>query len=790
MRFSVNWLKQWVQLDMNATQLAEKLTAAGLEVDSVEPVAAAFSDVVVAEIESCAPHPEADKLSVCTVHDGGAERLQIVCGAPNARAGIRVPLARVGAEIGPDVKIRKARLRGVESQGMLCSARELGLSEDHSGLLELPADAPLGENFRVWLALDDYSIEIDLTPNRADCLSIKGLARDVAAICGTDCISHEILPIAATNTETLPIRLENGRDCPRYAGRIISGIDPAAKTPLWMKEALRRSGLRSISPVVDVTNYVLLERGQPMHAFDLDQLRHEIIVRRGRSGETLLLLDGSEVQLDSGVLAICDASGPVALAGIMGGMITAVSGTTTRILLESAWFNPAIVMGKARAYGLHTDASHRFERGVDPQGQVQAIEYATALLLDICGGEPGPVLVAEEAQHIPTQQPIRLRHDRLQRLVGVAFDRAEVENILTRLGMTADFADGAWTVTAPSARMDIAIEEDLIEEVIRIHGYEHIPEASPSGVLAVGNVASHEVPLTLFQQSLCAAGYQEVINYSFVDRRHLAVLHQDSKALPLANPLSGEMDVMRTTLLPGLLAALSHNVRRQHERVRLFEAGRAYLQNGGMVEVPRIAGVATGPASPEQWGEPPRALDFFDIKGDVEQMVALSGSAAAVFTPSAEPWLHPGAAARVTMGGQAVGWCGALHPAVLRAMDVPGEVFAFELDLAPLQQREIPSARPVSRFPSIRRDLAVWVPGEVTFAEIRQVVMDVSGDLLQNLIVFDVYHDQKLKKTYKSVAIGLILQNVSSTLTDEIVEPMIQQVIAELAQRLGATLRG
>jgi phenylalanyl-tRNA synthetase beta chain len=411
MRFSVNWLKQWVRLDMNAAQLAEKLTAAGLEVDSVEPVAAAFSGVVVAEIESCAPHPQADKLSVCTVHDGGSERLQIVCGAPNARAGIRVPLARVGAEIGPEMKIKKARLRGVESQGMLCSARELGLSEDHSGLLELPADAPLGEDFRQWLALDDYSIEIDLTPNRADCLSIKGLARDVAAICATDCIAHETAAVAATRTEALPIRLENGHDCPRYAGRIICGIDPAARTPLWMREALRRSGLRSISPVVDVSNYVLLELGQPMHAFDLDRLKDEIIVRRGRSGESLVLLDGSEVQLDSGVLAICDASGPVALAGIMGGMQTAVSDSTTRILLESAWFNPAAVMGKARVYGLHTDASHRFERGVDPQGQVQAIERATALLRDIWA-RPGPVLLAE-ATTPPNAATDSLRHSRL-----------------------------------------------------------------------------------------------------------------------------------------------------------------------------------------------------------------------------------------------------------------------------------------------------------------------------------------------------------------------------------------
>ena len=426
MKFSVNWLRQWVRLDMDARKLADRLTAAGLEVETIEPVAADFSNVVVAEIEACRAHPDADKLSVCSVNDGSGQTLQIVCGAPNARAGIRVPLARVGASIGPDFKIKAARLRGVESAGMLCSARELGLSDDHSGLLQLPADAPVGEDLRQFLALDDCSIEIDLTPNRADCLSIRGLARDVAAICATDFMARDIPPVAARIDDRLPIRLEQPQDCPRYAARVIRNIDPAATTPLWMREALRRCGVRSISPVVDVTNYVLLELGQPMHAFDLDRVQREIIVRRGRSGEKLLLLDGSEVELDTDVLAICDAGGPLALAGIMGGAASAVTESTHSILLESAWFKPATIMGKARAYGLHTDASHRFERGVDPQAQVQAIEHATALILDICGGAPGPVLLAEEPQWLPCNQPIHLRHDRLQRIIGLEFERTVV----------------------------------------------------------------------------------------------------------------------------------------------------------------------------------------------------------------------------------------------------------------------------------------------------------------------------------------------------------------------------
>jgi phenylalanyl-tRNA synthetase beta chain len=744
----------------------------------------------VAEIEACRPHPDADKLSVCSVNDGSGQILQIVCGAPNARAGIRVPLARVGASIGPDIKIKAARLRGVESAGMLCSARELGLSDDHSGLLQLPADAPVGEDLRQFLTLDDCSIEIDLTPNRADCLSIRGLARDVAAICATDFIARDIPPVAARIDDRLPIRLEHAQDCPRYAARIIRNIDPAATTPLWMREALRRCGVRSISPVVDVTNYVLLELGQPMHAFDLDRVQREIIVRRGRSGEKLLLLDGSEVELDADVLAICDAGGPLALAGIMGGAASAVTENTHSILLESAWFKPATIMGKARAYGLHTDASHRFERGVDPQAQVQAIEHATALILDICGGAPGPVLLAEETQWLPCNQPIRLRHDRLQRIIGLEFEHTVVEDILTRLGMTVTFAGGSWTVTAPSARMDIAIEEDLIEEIARVYGYDRIPEAAPSGVLSVGGAARHEVPLMHLQQSLCAAGYQEAINYSFVDRRQLAAVHQASHVLPLANPLSAEMDVMRTTLLPGLLAALSYNVRRQQDRVRLFETGLAYVQHETLLEIPRIAGVASGSAWPEQWSVSSRAVDFFDIKGDVERLLALRGYDTARFVPLDEPWAHPGASAQVVLHERVIGWCGAVHPSVLKSLDVDVAVFAFELDLEPLQQREHIFVQAVSRFPSIRRDLAVWVPQAVTFAEIRAVVTGAAGELLQNLVVFDVYQDIELKKGYKSVAIGLILQHVSSTLTDQVVDPLVQRAIVDLEQRLGAYLRG
>jgi phenylalanyl-tRNA synthetase beta chain len=791
MQFNVEWLKRWVAIDLDAASLAKRLTAAGLEVDDVRGVSADFTDVVVAQIESCEPHPDADKLSLCTVEDGSSERLQIVCGAPNARAGIRVPLARVGATLGPAFTIKRAKLRGVESHGMLCSARELGLSDDHSGLLELPADAPIGLDLHDYLSLDDTIIEVDLTPNRGDCLSIRGLARDVAASCQADYTGLEVEPVAAAIDDRFPIRLEAPADCPRYVGRIIRGIDPAAETPLWMVETLRRCGLRSISPVVDVTNFVLLELGQPMHAFDLARLSDEIVVRRGRPGEKLVLLDESEVDLDADVLAICDGRGPVAIAGIMGGLDSGVSGKTTDILFESAWFNPATIMGKARAYGMQTDASHRFERGVDPCGQEAAVERATALLIDIAGGQPGPLLVAEERDHVPRNQAVTLRHARLEAVMGLEIPAQEVENILGRLGMVATREDGGWSVTAPSNRFDIAIEEDLIEEVARIYGYDAIPEAPVSGELAVGAVSGHRVSLDHLRQSLCAAGYQEAINYSFTDRKLLDAAHHGERVLPLANPLSADMDAMRTTLLPGLLTALARNLRRQQGRVRLFETGVVFLQQDVLQEVERIAAVATGDALPEQWGAPSRALDFFDLKGDIERLFALRGGEPEVeFEAAKLAWLHPGIAAVMKLQQKVAGWCGAVHPSVLKAFDIKKTVFAFEMDLEGVVTRDVPFAKEISRFPSIRRDLALLLPNDVSYEQVRSTSAAAAGPLLEKVVVFDVYQGENLTKGYKSLAIGLIFNDVSSTLKDEDVDSLIQDVVTEMGQRLGAQLRG
>jgi len=791
MLFSVNWLKKWVDIDLPVDELASKLTASGLEVDTVEPVAAPFSDVVVAQITACDAHPNADKLKICSIDFGGPEAAQVVCGAPNARAGIKIPLAKVGAVIGGDFKIKKAKLRGIESFGMACSARELGLSDDHSGLMELPEDAPLGKDFRDFLQLDDFSIEVELTPNRADCLSIQGLAQDVSASCNAAYTAPLLEAVPSTVSDTIEVSLESAEDCPRYVGRVIRGIDPGAPTPLWMVEALRRSGIRSISATVDATNYVLMELGQPMHAFDFDRLQGSVHVRRGRGGESLVLLDGKAVEVDDSLLCICDEAGPVALAGIMGGLDSGVTEATSNILLESAYFKPSIISGKARDLGLHTDASHRFERGVDPQGQVQAIERITGLLLDIAGGEAGPLIHAVSESHVPVQNQVSLRHARLNRVLGVELGEVEVSTILKNLRMTPEFKDGAWAVTAPSDRFDIEIEEDLIEEVARIHGYDNIPPALPAGELNPGIISESLVPVQSIQHALCAAGYTEAINYSFTSRDLLGRFSMDEHVLPLANALSSDLEVMRTALLPGLMETLSRNLRRQQDRLRFFEVGTVFDQEDSLTETLNVAGVACGNFAPEQWGINNRATDFFDLKGDIESMLSLRGEKHELkFRNTELPWLHPGQAAVVSVDGKEIGWAGSVHPSTLKQMELKGQVMAFEFDLDVLSKREIPNTKEISRFPSIRRDLALLVPEKINYSEIRRNVIDLSGDLLINLVLFDLYSGHNVEKGYKSLAIGLILQNVSCTLTDEVVDSLIQNVVQGLETRLDAQLRG
>ena len=562
--------------------------------------------------------------------------------------------------------------------------------------------------------------------------------------------------------------------------------------PLWMQEALRRSGIRSISAVVDATNYVLMELGQPMHAFDLGQLEGErIVVRRGRAGERLTLLDGKDVAVDESLLCICDAHKPVALAGIMGGLDSGVGEGTTDILLESAWFAPPVIMGKARDLGLHTDASHRFERGVDPQGQVDAIERITALLLATVGGSAGPVFMAEAAEHLPRPRPVRLRLSRLNRVLGSALEATQVEEILQRLGMRLSALDDGWEVLAPAARFDIAIEEDLIEEVARIHGYDRLPAALPSGQLRLKVAGEGQVALTDVRAAMCASGYFEAITYAFVDSRLLASLQMDEAALPLANPISSDMDVMRTALLPGLLTALSRNLRRQQQRVRLFETGKVFHQHEQLQETERVAAVACGPAWPEQWGAAQRVMDFYDLKRDLEDLLELRGQTGEVqFVSEVFPFLHPGQSARVLIDGRPSGWLGAVHPALLAELDIRSQVFAFEVDQQAATKRDVPIAKNISPYPSVRRDLAFLVPESINYSDIKTIVHTLAGDLLAELRIFDQFSGESVEKGYKSLAIGLILQDVSCTLTDEVVDSLVDRLVGELGSRLKAQLRG
>lgn len=791
MLFSADWLKKWVEIDLPVDQLCEKLTASGLEVDTFQPVASEFSGVVVAEITGCESHPNADKLRICSIDFGGNEPASVVCGAPNARAGIKIPLAQVGAVIGEDFKIRKAKLRGVESFGMACSARELGLSDDHSGLMELPADAPVGMDIRDYLELDDHSIEVELTPNRADCLSIQGVAQDVAASCNARLTPLELKTVDPAINDSIKVTLEAPEDCPRYVGRVIRGIDPTAPTPLWMVEALRRSGIRSISASVDATNYVLMELGQPMHAFDLDRLQGNIHVRRGSKGESLVLLDGKEVDVDESLLCICDDAGPVALAGIMGGLESGVTDNTRSILLESAYFKPSTISGKARDLGLHTDASHRFERGVDPRGQVKAIERITELLLEIAGGEAGPLIHAVSEAHVPVQNEVKLRHDRLNRVLGVELEADKVSKILERLRMSPVLNNKTWTVKAPSDRFDIEIEEDLIEEIARIFGYDNIPASLPAGELNPGIIPEGLVRTQNIQQALCSAGYTEAINYSFTSIKLLKTFSMDEHVLPLANALNADLAVMRTALLPGLMETAQRNLRRQQERLRVFEIGTVFDQEEELTETLHLAALACGNVYPEQWGSKARGTDFYDLKGDLESLLALRGETGEVkFHNTQLAWLHPGQAAMVSIDGNDLGWIGSVHPSILKQMEIKGPVLAFELDVSVLSDREIPCTNEISRFPSVRRDLALRVPEKVSFADIRTNVIDLSGELLSNLVLFDLYSGENVEKGYKSLAIGLILQNVSCTLTDEVVESVVQNVIQGLEDRLDAQLRG
>jgi len=792
MRFSLNWLRHWVPGDADAESVAARLTGAGLEVDEVQTLGASLDGVVVGRIVDCQPHPDADRLQVCQVDHGAAGQLQIVCGAPNARKGLTAPLATVGSTLPNGMKIRPARLRGVESHGMLCSGPELALGQDASGLLELDDALAPGLPLAEALNLPDHVIEVDLTPNRADCLSIRGLARELAAIEDSIWIEPEIAEVPASIATVPSIELQAPADCPRYLGRIIEGLDPAARTPAWMVERLERSGLRSRGPVVDVTNYVLLELGQPMHAFDADRLEGGIRVRRASGDESIVLLDGQEIIPEPDLLLICDQARPLALAGIMGGGETAVADGTTRILLESAWFNPSSIIGRGRRYGLSTDSSHRFERGVDPALQRVAIERATALILEIAGGQAGPVVEALAPDHVPSAPEIGLRLARVNQILGTTLDADQIDQTLVRLGMRVKREGESFVVRPPSARMDLALEIDLIEEVARLIGYDALPSIAPGGRLRVAIESERQADLDRIRHGLQARGFQEILTWSFVGEKDLLRLGLADASQRLANPLSQDLAVLRTSLLPGLLRTARANLRQQQSRLKLYETGHVFLAAEDWSERKRLGLLLVGQAEAENWNGSRRHFDFFDIKGELEHLFSCLGHGMGEIRLRADtfPWLHPGQSARLERDGTTIGFVGQLHPAIAAELDFEYAVFVAEIDLEPLQRKALPEFRGVSRFPAVRRDLALSVPEEVASDRLLEVATGAAGKLLENCLVFDVYHGKGIESGYKSLAIGLILRDVSSTLTDQDVDTVVQRVVEGLQHDCNARLRG
>lgn len=791
MKLPESWLREHVDLSVGREALAATLTAIGLEVEAIETIGAALPGVVVAQIVACEPHPEADRLQLCQVSTG-TETVQIVCGAPNARAGLKAPLARVGAHLPGGLVIKEAKLRGIASFGMLCSARELAIDADASGLLELPEDAPLGAALADYLGLPDASFELKLTPNRADCFSVRGVAYDVAAALGSSVKAFEIPAVAAVLADVHEVVLEAPADCPRYCGRVIRGVNSSAQTPFWMRQRLQRAGLRPIALLVDVANYVMLELGQPMHAFDLASLHGAVRVRRARAGERATLLDEREVALDPDFLVIADDRRVLAVAGVMGGLDSRVTEATVDVFLESAHFAPAAIAGRARKLGLHTDASHRFERGVDPELPRVALERASALILSIAGGQPGPVAEALAAQYLVAGSPLRLRRARLARVLGMEIPDADVERILRALGMGVSADAEGWLVASPSRRFDIAIEEDLIEEVARIHGYDRVPLHAPTGQIQIEAIPEARVPLAAFTAQLAARDYFEAINYAFLDAAVLKAWALDDAAVILANPLSADLGVMRTALLPGLVEALKRNLARQQTRVRLFEAGRVFHRGAtGPLEALHLAAVACGPARAEQWGETARPIDFFDLRGDLDSLLALLGEPGGCrFTPATLPWLHPGRSAQVERADRVLGHVGHLHPALLHALDLEQEVVVFELDFALLSPRTVPAARELSRFPSVRRDLAVVVPQALPWAAIRESLVRSVGARLRAVLPFDVYQGKGLEIGSKSIAMGLIFQDDSRTLAEQDIESAVASALDGLVRDCGASLRG
>ncbi|GLR11528.1 phenylalanine--tRNA ligase beta subunit [Chitinimonas prasina] len=786
MKFSESWLRELVNPALDNAQLAELLTMAGLEVEENDAAAPAFDKVVVAQVLEVRKHENAEKLNVCKVDAGqGGEPLQIVCGAPNVAVGVKVPCALVGANLPGDFKIKEAKLRGVESFGMLCSARELGVSEESDGLLLLPADAPVGQSFRQYFDLDDRILTLKLTPNRADCLSLSGIAREVAALTGSSYQAVAIKPVAPVLDDKRGVKLDAATACPRYAGRVIRGVNAAAATPDWMKRKLERSGLRSISALVDITNYILLELGQPMHAFDNAKLQGDIVVRFAQAGEQLELLNGKQLMLEPDMLVIADGNGPVALAGIMGGMPTSVqAGETQDVFLESAFFAPEIIAGKGRRLGFSSDSSHRYERGVDFGNCRNALERATELVLAICGGQPGGV--TETLAALPARPAVTLRVARVARVLGVTVAADEIVAMLQKLGLAVTRDGETLAVTPPSYRFDINIEEDLIEEVARMYGYDQIPTRPPVSGQAMLKQDGKLRPSLLVKQALAARDYQEVVSYAFVEEKWEADFAANLQPVRLLNPIASQMSVMRSTLIGGLVSTLVANLNRKHERVRLFEVARVFHGVEATQQPEKVAGLAHGPRLAEQWGSKAAKVDFYDVKADVEALLA---PRVARFERAEHPAFHPGRCAQIVLDGTIIGVMGELHPKWVQSYDLNAAPVLFELDLGALTGRDLIRSQPISKFQPVRRDLAFVVDDAVQYQQVLDAMASAKQPYVTAIEGFDVYRGAGVPEGKKSLAFKVILQDTQKTLSDADIDSAVSQLVAALQQHVQAQLR-
>jgi phenylalanyl-tRNA synthetase beta chain len=783
MQFSENWLRSLVDTNLDSDALSHALTMAGLEVEEMQPVAAPFSKVVVAKILSAEKHPDADRLQVCKVDVGLAEPLQIVCGAANARAGLLAPCAMVGAEL-PGFSIKQAKVRGIESFGMMCSSKELGITAEATGLLELDNDALVGQDIREHLDLNDHLFTLKLTPNRSDCLSITGIARDVGAITGAATKFEEISPAAVELQQSKNVTVTEQAACPRYAGRLVSGINAKAATPAWMVKRLERSGLRSISAVVDVTNYVLLALGQPMHAFDAAKLNGDINVRFAKAGESLELLNESTIELKADDLVIADANSAVALAGIMGGKPTSVSDETTDVFLESAFFVPAVIAGKARRLGLSTDSSYRFERGVDFGNTRHALEFATALILQICGGKAGSV--TEVLGTLPVRQSVQLRMSRLVSVLGIPFAQEKVAQLLSQLGFSYTVTGEVFTVEAPSYRFDITIEEDLIEEVARLHGYDHIPATPPVAALTMLAAPERRLHLNQVRDGLVAAGYQEVVTYSFVDESWERDLLGNSSPIRLKNPIASNLSVMRTSLWGGLLDTLSYNLNRKQDRAFLFEIGAVFHQSAGAYqETARVSGLAYGSAKPEQWAATNADIDFFDIKANVDALIGKECS----YEKAEHSALHPGQSAQILIQGKPIGWLGKLHPKWQQHYDLPKNTYLFELDADAVLNKQLPVYHEVSKLLPVRRDLAVVLDENIAVETVLTAIGKANIPLVMDVALFDLYQGKGIADDKKSLALSVLMHDTQKSLTDIDADTVIANLLQLLAKDFDAALR-